>query len=353
MNELLNSITLAAKNKEVTIDEVVSSYNEGSDIKYSFTKQNPNVVTSNNYEAIEHKQSLKADFDPLKALGGIGAFIVGLGAVVLIGTNWADLSFNLRLLASLGIGLLLYYVSYYCIYKNFNSTLNNLLIVVSGFWLIWGLYFAVDYTVTDSNSKMIVSAFVLSGLSLIYGFLFKIFNKSLHYTAAAYVGFFAFMSFAANILKNSETDTFNKGFVLAAWMASISGLLMLSFFYNRLTPWIRDLTMLGEYIVFCVSSYSYLVYFNRSWAGGSETWAEYGYSIVFGIWYWIAIKTRSKTLLAINSIGFYYYILSLSFKNGQNVATTLILGGLGLILISLGTYYVSKTLNKKNLPQSL
>jgi hypothetical protein len=363
MNILLNAITLAAKNKEVTIDDVVSSYNEGSETKYDVVKIGEkqivastqvqpktyvNTITDNVTKAVPvETPKPQSQFNTIAILGSIGSFILALGTIVLIGNNWQTMSINQQLFASLGIGLALFYLSYFLSYRFKNNVISNIMIVISGLWLSWGLLFTVDKTVGDKSGKILVFGIILSVLAIIYGTLYRYFGKSLYFFAMSTVGFGSFMLIANYFLLNADSDQFPKIIALGVITAATSGLLVLAYHYRYLEHWVRTLLLLCEYSVFTISTYIFLVYLDRSWVRGSEQMAELAYSIFFGIWYWIAIKNQNKALLIINSLGFYYYILNISRRYNDNVAYTLILGGLGLIIISLVTYLVSKNMNNK------
>jgi hypothetical protein len=365
MKILLDAITLAAKNKEVTIDEVVNSYNEGSETKYEPVKigekqiiQTPPIIQQQTYvdtrngkvtdkidESISHN-----NFNPLAVIGGIGAFILAIGSGILIGNNWETMSINQQLFSSLGIGLILFYISYFLSFKYKDNVISNIMIVISGLWITWGLQFTVDKTVTDQSGKIITFAILTSILAIIYAVLFKYFGKSLYYLAMSAVGLLSFIMYVSYYIINSDPELNSKTIALGLIAASTSGLCLLSYNFSELTSWVRDFTMLGEYVVFTASTFSYFVYLNRWWVNGSETVAEFAYLIFFVIWYWIAIKTQSRALLIINSIAVYIYLfnfLASKYFGNANFAYSLILGGIGLIIMSLGTYYVSKNLNEK------
>jgi hypothetical protein len=365
MKILLDAITLAAKNKEVTIDEVVSSYNEGSEIKYETIKigekqiiQTPPIIQQQTYidtrngkvtNKIEENVS-HSNFNPLAVIGGIGAFILAIGSGILIGNNWETMSINQQLFSSLGIGLILFYISYFLSFKFKESVISNIMIIISGLWLTWGLQFTVDKTVSDQGAKIITFAIITTILAIIYAVLFKYINKSLYYIAMSAAGLLSFVMYISYSIINSDPELNSKTIALGLITASASGLCLLSYNFRQLTSWVRDFTLMGEYVVFTASTFGYLVYLNRWWVNGSETLAEFAYSIFFAVWYWIAIKTQSRALLIINSIAVYIYLfnfLASKYFGNANFAYSLILGGIGLIMMSLGTYYVSQNLNEK------
>jgi hypothetical protein len=369
MKILLDAITEAAKNKEVTIDEVVGSFNEGSETKYEPIKigekqivktqttqpiiQQTYVDTRNG--KVSSNQELNHDhnantFNPLAVIGGIGAFILAIGTGILIGNNWQTMSTNQQLFSSLGIGLILFYLSYFLSYRYKDNVISNIMIVISGFWLTWGLQFTVDKTVTDQGSKIITFAVITTFLAIIYGIMYKYFGKSLYFMALSAIGLLSFLMYINYSIINSDPESYSKTFALGLIVASTSGLCLLAYSFRQLTSWVRDLVLMGEYAVFTVSTFSYFVYLNRWWVNGSETVAEFAYSIFFGVWYWIAIKTQSRVLLIVNSIAVYIYLFSFlasKYFGNSNFAYSLILGGLGLILMALGTYYISTNMKSK------
>jgi hypothetical protein len=333
MNILLDAITKAAKNKEVTFNEVVDAYNLGSTEQYPI---NPSTQPT----------STPGKNTTTSIIASIGTFLIFIGLGIFMSNYWGVFSSNQRLFASLGIGLILFYLSYFVSYRFRETIVSNILILISFFWLNWGIIYSVDKIVSDVNDKTLTYGLILLSLAILYFTIFKYLKKSLYFIILNICGTASFVLILSYLLRGVDYSKSSEILTLGVSTASITGLAGVAYYWKNLTNWVRNLSLFGFFSSLIGSSYAYFIYLAQ-WITNKDL-AQLLYSIVFIITYIIAIKWQSKTLLILNSIFLYFYILTLTTRyfNNDNIPLVLIFAGSLLLGISYITYYLSKRINR-------
>jgi hypothetical protein len=329
MNNLLDQIALSARNKEITIEQIVTSYNTGAGTAYEIKKNKQNNLNFVN------------------TLGGVGFFLLFIGFGFWISNYWSTFNINQKLFISLGIGLLLFYLSYAVSFKFRNSIYSNILIIISFIWLLWGIVFGIDKFVLEYDNKNFVLSVVIFVLGIIYLFIYHNLYKSLYNYISNALLSIGTLIYGFYSLRGGSPDTSVELFNLLAIVVGISSGLFLINYWGHLVEWVRELNLFTTFSFLTGVSYSYISY-NAKWISDKKI-AELLFSIYFALFYFISIKAQSKVLIILNSIFLYFYLLNLSFRyiSQDNFALSLIIGGFLLLLISLSTYFVSKKILKK------
>ena len=135
MSNILKQITDAAARKEVSFDQVVQAYNAGFKVP----------------EVNREPKSLKLN----TIFGFVGILLCLIGAAFYINSFWSDLNSIVQLTLSLGIGLVLFYVTVFFSYKMPKALFVPLMAIVSAIWLLWGIVFAVDKFQSNGNTKLL------------------------------------------------------------------------------------------------------------------------------------------------------------------------------------------------------
>lgn len=171
--ELLQAVTHASKEKQVTRDEVVQAYDAGLESKLAPTEG--------------HR------FGIAEILYYLGGGIVVLGIGILISDNWEDLSSFTRIFSTLGSGLVAYVVGVLLSKQEGRGEWGQAFHLIAACVLPIGLFVVLDEMNVDTSSYGVMSLVYISLLGL-YLFSYRMFQKALFMLASIVFGSLLFVS---------------------------------------------------------------------------------------------------------------------------------------------------------------
>ena len=330
---LLQQITVAAKNKTFTLGQLTEAYNNGL----------PQLV--------QPKKNLTAS--SLMSSIGIAFLFAGIGYI--FSGNWNNYSSSIKIMLTLGLGILFTILSTLLNYIYKTKIVTKVLIPISFSWLCFGvLYTIYDYN-TDIDSKklmMIGSLFILSTYYFLLfikqkiGLYFSIFNIS-------FLGFWiATIDFIASKTGNVGE---NKYVWLSLAIVSVLDLVIHTYYRSELKKIIKGINLIGFYgsLTFSLGYFLNLCRYNimvdnfeniKTAFDSRNFIIESSLSLFFTAMYYLSVKFQSTILLIINSIAIYIwlsYMYSQYFTN-TNFGVSLIVFGTLLIMISYLTMRFGK-----------
>jgi hypothetical protein len=326
---ILDTIAQAATNKEVTVHEVVEAYNKGSGSHYKVEDKSVAINMTN-------------------VIGSIGGLFLFLGLGFYMSFYWDSFNSIVKLLLSLGIGLLLFYITVYLNNKEPKSLVSNLMIPVSFMWLNWGTYYNLMQSNYPVNTKEWLYILTIAVMAFAYFLLYQNYKKSLFFTAfnLLYVG--TWVGLLDKTFRVFRIDFNSYQFYFSLIAIAISGLVIHNFYFKSLNSIVRGSNLSAYYGILMASIIALFARVNINYDKIPKPLALFELLTIIGfiVWYYIAIKTQSRLLIIINSIGLYLwltYIYTRFFSN-FDFGITLIISGLMLIGVSYFTWKLTNNI---------
>jgi hypothetical protein len=330
---ILDTIAEAAKNKEVTVYQVVEAFNKGVGTRY-------------------HVEEKTAGFNLVNIIGSIGGLFLFLGLGFYMSFYWENFNSLTRLILSLGIGLVLFYIMVYINKQKPNALVSSVLIPVSFMWLNWGTYYNLMQSSYTNSVKEWLYIITIGVLAIVYYLLFNYFKKSMFFTAfnIMYVG--TWIGLIDKAFRELKIEFNSYQMYISLMAIAVSGLLIHNYYYKSLNSIVRGLNLTAYYGLLLIPIVGLFAKANANFdkLPKPAAFLELVTVLVFIGWYYIAIKSQSRLLVIINSIGLYFWLTYIysRFFSSLDFGLTLIISGLMLIGVSYFTWRLNSNINTIN-----
>ncbi|MGL4758958.1 MAG: hypothetical protein ACRCXZ_06475 [Patescibacteria group bacterium] len=337
MKKLLEQITNAAKNNELSLNEIIQAYNEG-------------VPKS----SLKNETSINK---PERSFGGYN-FLIALSMVLLSGgffslvlSSWSDFSSMSKLFLSLGTGLILFYISTVANYKYPKSIIANTMIPISFVWLCWGVNHVLNSSSYKIDTKWVLSIVISFVLATIFFLLYDKDKISIYFNAFN-LCFASLWSSVVFWYLNGFQGSFEPKYVAIAFgFLGASGLIIQYLYQEKLNIISRILNLVFYYGTLVVSSIATISLFvdngYKGVLGSPQFFIELLIVGLFGLFFYFAVKSKSILLTLVNIIGVFGWLqyFSMKYFEQRNFSFFLILSGLLILLLGSAYIYSSKKIS--------
>ncbi len=359
--DLLNQIRTEASQNNISLEELIAAYKEGSK---DDSKNTP-------IPEITPKSS-RIRFSLPTLIAYIGGLVIAIGISIIIGVNWVYYSDPLRLFLTLGLGLSFFMLANGIMLKFLRySFLANICHLIAGLLIPSGVFYFLSLLPPSNINDNLVVGSVFLGLGLLYLMTDLLFKKGLPilYTVIYFtISFFAFYSL---ILFNSDLGRGILDYRLVQWwflFGSVIYLLIAFCSWNWQRSWFSRLVLNIGTIGFYISVFSLVYYipgYQSSMSNGGiissmdiepVTIATSGSKILeflFGLlyipFYLLAIRINSGWLLLITTLSLITWLIYLNsryFFGQANFGVGLVTSGLIMIGVSIGSIKLNQWLKK-------
>jgi hypothetical protein len=155
--ELLQGITLLARENQVSRDEVIHAYDDG---------------------IVSVEGASVSAFNMAHIMYYLGGGIVVIGIGIFISQHWDELNTFTRILSTLGSGVLAYYLGMMFSKETTRATLGQAFHLIAAIVLPIGLFVTLDEMGTDVSGFMVMSV-IYSALFAVYLVSYRMFVKNL------------------------------------------------------------------------------------------------------------------------------------------------------------------------------
>lgn len=310
--EAVEYIANLAKDKVLTKKEVVSAYEKGGG-----------------------SEKLGKKLGITEILYYIGGAIVFLGIALLVSLNWSLLSFETRLLATLGAGIAAYFVGVLFGRETKTESVSLAFFLISALTLPIGLYVFFDNMGADLGSNGMQS--LISGILFVTFLLsFLVFKKSIFALFSIIFGTWLFFSFTGIIIGGSP---YADAWHLFEYRALIVGLSYMLFGYSFSKNKLSSLS--GALYGFGILGFLGAALSLGGWEPHqSIIWEMVFPGLVLGTLF-LSIYIERKSFLVWGTIFLVAYILKITgeyFSEGLGWPLTLVL--IGFLLMIIGYLFV-------------
>lgn len=356
--DLLNRIRTEASQNNISLDELVAAYKEGS------------KEVSNNTTIPEISPQLsRIRFSLPTLIAYIGGLVIAIGISIIIGVNWVYYSDPLRLFLTLGLGLSFFMLANGIMLKLLRySFLANICHLLAGLLIPSGVFYWLSLLLPSTN---INDSLILGSVFLVLGLLYLmtdlIFKKGLPILYTLIYLTISFFSFYSLILFNSDLGRSIVDYRLMQWgflFGSIIYLLIAFCSWNWQRYWFLYLILNIGTIGFYISVFS-LVYYIPGYedfkltgspvtetifipASGSKI-LEFLFGLLYIPFYYLGTRINSGWLLLITTLSLITWLIYLNsryFFGQANFGVGLVTSGLIMIGVSIGSIKLSQWLKK-------
>lgn len=317
-NEVLKSISELTKDGTLTRSEVESAIYNNADKK-------PEVLPNEN----PNKHKLTA----VEVLYNIGALVIFASIVALLSTVWEDIGSSLRVLFSLGFGLLILAISYWLIRKTKKEqeeSVGSALLLTGSLATGMGLFIAtaeITGGFNEDNSGPLITLLLATLSSFFFGLDLRL-KQTVLIVFSALLSVATYYSFVTWMLDDVIDSPDFWGLVVAS-----GGFMLISIGY-----FIHKYDKTREYIKTPLQSLGGFIILGSLYglAMGSEY--DLVWTILFPgalyLMFMASIKLRSKSFLFSGAFFLFIYVISIAIKyfgEGLGLPLALLLSGLGII----------------------
>jgi uncharacterized membrane protein len=320
--EVLAVIETLAKEHAITRDEVTRAYDQGANVVH------------------REEAALSKKVGIAEVLSYIGGAIVFIGIVIFMGQNWSVLSFETKLLATLGAGIASYLVGVIIGRKEHLNGVSAAFHLIAALVLPTGIFVVFQEAgidAGDSGVQTIISAILFA----MYLASFGVFRKTIFALFSIIFGTWLFFALTSYLVSNNpyfNTEMFYEYRALAI------GLTYLLFGYSFAKGSMTGLSgfLYGFGILWFLGSALAL----GGWEPNQNVfWELFFPALVFATLF-LSVQLKSRAFLVFGSLFLIAYIFKITaeyFTEGLGWPLSLVLAG--LLMIAVG--YMSLTLNKK------
>lgn len=317
--QLIQEIKNSAAQKLIKKDEIIAAYNEGAGVKKD--------------------RALTRHIGISEILYYIGGAIVFIGIAVLIGQNFDTLNNTVKILVTLGSGLLAYIIGIIFCRKEKLNTIGQAFYFISALVLPIGLY--VIFDMAGLYIEALVTQSLISGIILIFYLLsYLIFKKNIFIIFSIIFGTILFVTLTSYFVDsnpNIDLEKFSQYQLLTVGLT----FMLLGYLFSRGDKKFLVGPLYGFGSFFFLGSALIL----GGWPPEQNVFWEVAFPfLVFGVIF-LSVYLKSKALLTFGSIFLMGYILKITseyFAEGLGWPISLMIGGLLLIFIGYFTLRLKK-----------
>jgi uncharacterized membrane protein len=332
MNNSIQQIKEMLQSGQISIKDLSDIVNQSGSVEES----------PNGSREIDSKQSdvekQHSSWSVAKVMYIIGGLVVVLGVFILLAQNWQDIGSAGRIISTLGLSIVAYYIGFYLFFKKVEKSLVEVYFVISSILFPVGLYVLLSesglvLTMSSYGLNMTISLVSLLVFSLT---LYITSKKSLHIVSAIFATWFMYAC-AGSVINRYRYSYVYYGygsFVTDMWVYTTMLIGIGHYFYGK---WINSkLTNLFTMVSFA------MVLFGGLFLDG--IW-DLLYVLLLAGALTLCIKIKSTKALFITSIAVAIYIIKISSEYfADSFGWPLLLVLIGFLIIGLGyaTYYLNK-----------
>jgi len=269
----------------------------------------------------------------------VGAVIILLGAIILVGENWSEIGFVGRILATLGLGLASF-ISALLLRKPEQNGISQTFYVISAVLMPLGTHVLLSQGLIDFTSMIqsIVALFFLA----VFGMTFYKTRKNTVFLISIAYATWLYFALIAHVINSSllPDDLAHE------WSSMILGLayICVGIGYEKVNGLIRE-SRISSRVLYAIGTLAILI--PGLIIGGSF---DIVYAIILCLVFYGSIRLRSRAMLIFGSVFFAGYVIRISsvyFADSIGWPLALILVGFLVIAAGYGAYYGNKMLKEK------
>jgi Predicted membrane protein (DUF2157) len=269
-------------------------------------------------------------------LYSLGAIIVILGIVIFVYQIWGDIGSSVRILITLGLGLIITALGSALLKSNPNENIGSIFHVIGGVLIPGGaMVLLTEFNIIHNTNLPIVITFAI--ISIFY-YVLNLAHKNAILTFFSIVNTTAFIYLLVEYMIDNSYY-YNHGDVFA-YLTMATGLSYIFLAHTFRNGWNKDLV---ESLCFFGITGLLGAAFSRVF--DSALWQTLYFIIIFASFY-LAVLMKNKSILAVGTI---FLIVHISYITGKYFANSIgwpvTLVVLGFIFIGLG--YTSINISKK------